>query len=75
MISVTKSDSILLTLLVSTISLVVHAQKLPNKQEISFQAPTNIKIDGKASEWNNQFLAYNNATDIYYTIANDDKNL
>ncbi len=47
------------------------AQKLPNVQTASLRAPANIKIDGKATEWNNQFQAYNSATDIFYTIAND----
>ena len=51
------------------------AQKLPNIQQGSVQAPTNVKIDGKATEWNNQFQAYNHATDIFYTLANDDNNL
>ena len=52
-----------------------YAQKLPTVQKASVFAPANIKIDGKADEWNNQFQAYNNATDIYYTIANDNENL
>jgi hypothetical protein len=49
------------------------SQKLPNKQETSVRAPSNIKIDGKSTEWNDQFQAYNKATDIYYTLSNDDK--
>lgn len=53
----------------------VNAQKLPNKQETSIYAPAIIKIDGKATEWNNKFEAYNNATDIFYTICNDNNNL
>ena len=52
-----------------------YAQKLPNKQEASVRAPADIKIDGKATEWGNKFQAYNKATDIYYTISNDDENL
>lgn len=54
---------------------IVSAQKLPNKQQVSLRAPTNIKVDGKATEWDNKFQAYNTATDIFYTIANDDNNL
>lgn len=50
------------------------AQKLPNKQEAALKAPASIKIDGKATEWDD-FKAYNSATEVYYTIANDDKNL
>jgi hypothetical protein len=51
------------------------AQKLPNTQQVSLRAPANLKIDGKATEWGNQFKAYNNATDVYYTLSNDDENL
>ncbi len=49
--------------------------KLPNIQQISLRAPDKFKIDGKATEWKNQFQAYNKATNIYYTLANDDKYL
>lgn len=51
-----------------------HAQKLPNVQQASMRAPANIKIDGKPTEWG-KFAAYNNATSLHYTMANDDKNL
>ncbi len=60
----------LLLLIITT-----HAQKLPNKQETSVWAPANVKIDGKANEWDDTFQAYNHATDIFYTISNDGKNL
>jgi hypothetical protein len=53
----------------------VYAQKLPNLQKASIWAPQNIKIDGKAAEWQDKYEAYNNATDINYTLSNDDKNL
>jgi hypothetical protein len=49
--------------------------KLPEKQQISLRAPVKVKIDGRANEWNNDFHAYNHATDIFYSIANDDDNL
>jgi hypothetical protein len=52
-----------------------YAQKLPNKQEASIWAPTNLEIDGRPREWNDKFQAYNHSTEIYYTIANDDKNI
>jgi len=52
----------------------VNAQKLANKQEASFKAPTNVKIDGKTTEWGD-FKAYNSATGLFYTLANDEKNL
>ena len=51
------------------------AQKLPNMQESSLRAPANIKVDGKPTEWNNQFQAYNKATEIFYTISNDNDKL
>lgn len=51
------------------------AQKLPDVQASNVVAPSNIKIDGKATEWNDTFAAENKRTDIYYTLANDDKNL
>jgi len=51
------------------------AQKLPNVQAISLRAPAGIKIDGKAIEWDNKFQAFNNSTEVFYTIANDDENL
>ncbi|MBE9666301.1 hypothetical protein [Mucilaginibacter boryungensis] len=62
-------------ILISFYGLHLSAQKLPNKQEISLRAPVNIKIDGKATEWDNQFHAFNHATEVFYTISNDDNNL
>ncbi|PJJ84398.1 hypothetical protein [Mucilaginibacter auburnensis] len=52
-----------------------YAQKLPNVQQVSLRAPANVKVDGKADDWGNKFQAYNTATDVFYTIANDDKKL
>lgn len=57
------------------LSVNVLAQKLPTKQEKSLRAPTGVKIDGSVAEWGNKFQAHNNATDISYTIANDDEKL
>src|SRR6187402_1229772 len=51
------------------------AQKLPGKQKISLRAPGNIKIDGKADEWDNKLQAYNNATETSYTISNNGETL
>jgi len=53
----------------------LFAQKLPDAQEVNMQAPANIKIDGKATEWNDTFAAENKRTELFYNIANDDKNL
>jgi len=52
-----------------------NAQKLPNKQEASVRIPSNVKIDGKSTEWNNQFQAYNISTEFYYTLANNNDDL
>jgi len=65
----------LLPFLSIAITVNAGAQKLPGIQQNSLRAPDNVKIDGKATEWNNQFQAYNKVTDIYYTIANDDDKL
>jgi hypothetical protein len=55
---------------------VVYAQsKLPNKQSAGLWTSANLKIDGKANEWNNRFQAYNHATDVFYTMANNDEEL
>lgn len=66
-------SAITLTVILFTFS--ATAQKLPNKQKENLRAPANIKIDGKATEWNDKFQAYNNATDIFYTMSNGDENL
>jgi len=54
---------------------VAGAQSLPAKQEVNLRAPANLKIDGKANEWDNKFQAYNKNVELFYTIANDDDNL
>jgi len=57
------------------LGIAANAQKLPNVQKESVRAPADIKVDGRLTEWNNQFKAYNHATDIFYTLSNDDENL
>lgn len=54
---------------------VSNAQKLPNVQTKSVYAPADIKINGKTSEWNDEYQAYNRVTELFYTISNDDKNV
>jgi hypothetical protein len=65
------TKSLLLTICLLLSLTVTHAQqKLPNKQVTGVWAsPGKIKMDGKATEWDN-FQAYNTATDLYYTLAN-----
>lgn len=65
----------LICLLLFFISFTVNAQKLPNVQQINLRAPQNLKIDGKAEEWNNKFAAYNKAIDVFYTLSNDNDKL
>lgn len=66
---------LLLLLLAIAGTLTTTAQKLPNKQETPLFAPAKVKIDGKTTEWGAQFQAYNKATELFYTIANDNENL
>ncbi len=51
------------------------AQKKPEIQTISLTAPKNIRVDGKANEWNDSFAADNKRVSVLYSLANDDKNL
>jgi hypothetical protein len=53
----------------------LYAQKTTNVQETAVWAPENIKVDGKLNEWNDNFQSMNKATQLYYTLSNDDKNL
>lgn len=69
------SKIILTALLITGLNLSTQAQKLKSVQETSVWAPANIKVDGKLNEWDDSFQAYNKTTDVFYTIANDDKNL
>ena len=57
------------------LSIYTCAQKLPKIQDVNQRAPSNMKIDGKPAEWNDQFLAYNTNVEVFYTLSNDDKNL
>ncbi len=69
------SKHLLAALLLTGINFSVQAQKLNGIQENGVWAPAKVKIDGKLSEWNDTFQAYNRTTGLYYTMANDDKNL
>lgn len=66
-----------ITSLLALSSMAVFAQdkKLKDVQEASLWAPAGVKADGKLTEWNDSFQALNKATKLYYTIANDEKNL
>jgi hypothetical protein len=66
-IKITSFALLLPTLL---FSIVANAQKLPKIQTTSVLAPADIKIDGKPTEWNNKFQAFNRTTEVYYTLSN-----
>jgi len=70
-----KQNILLIALLVAASPFIATAQKLPNVQEGSLRAPATIKVDGKPTEWNNQFQANNKATEIFYTLSNDNDKL
>jgi len=65
----------ILTVLALGLTIGAYAQKLPGVQAVSLRVPANVKIDGKAAEWGDQFQAFNKTGLIYYTMANDDDNL
>jgi hypothetical protein len=67
--------SLLLLVLFGNTPFIALAQKLPKIQQTGKRAPAEIKIDGKTTEWNGEFQAYNINNRIYYTISNDDDNL
>jgi hypothetical protein len=55
------------------IASIAVAQKLPNVQLNGVHIPANLKVEGKTTEWNSQFQAYNKSTEIFYTIDDDDR--
>lgn len=71
----TNMKRIYYTLIFSALYSISFGQKLPEIQKQSQVAPATTKIDGKFLEWNDSFAAENKRTEIFYTIANDNKNL
>lgn len=63
------------TCMYALLTFALYAQKMPDVQATSMLAPTNVRIDGKANEWGDTFAAENKRTALFYTMANDDKNL
>lgn len=61
--------------LAAMLSTAAYAQKGGNIQEGNLRAPLNIKVDGKLTEWNDDFQAMNKTTLLTYSIANDDNYL
>lgn len=64
----TTTFKLLLPALLLTVA--ANAQKLPKIQTASVMAPAVVKVDGKTTEWNNKFQAFNRTTEVYYTLAN-----
>jgi hypothetical protein len=62
-----------LLLLAGTLFASAYAQRMPNKQEGALKISKKIKIDGMPLEVGGQFKAFNNATGLFYTIANNDR--
>ncbi|MCJ0742164.1 hypothetical protein [Pedobacter montanisoli] len=71
----TINISLFLIGLFGSIPFIAKSQKLPQIQQTGKLAPADIKIDGKTTEWNDEFQAHNLNNRIYYTISNDDSNL
>jgi hypothetical protein len=69
------TQNILPVILIMALCISAKAQKLSSVQAAAVWAPDKVKIDGKLDEWNDSFQAYNKATKLFYTLANDDKNL
>jgi hypothetical protein len=65
---------LLLLLLISVCSFKSFPQKLPKSQAVGIKLSSNFRIDGKANEGIG-YSAYNNSTDIFYSLANNETNL
>jgi len=65
--------SIICILLLISLPVLSNAQQPMERQKVSVWLPDNVKIDGNSTKWDNHFKAYNHSTELYYTIANDDK--
>jgi hypothetical protein len=70
-------NNVIITLVffTSMCCIVANAQDLPGENKLGIRAPANIKIDGKANEWNNKLQEYSHHTQFYYTVSNDDRYL
>jgi hypothetical protein len=70
---ISKSVALIITL--TCIYSNLMAQKTQSVQEGNLWAPSTVKIDGKLTEWGTTLQAYNKTVKLWYTIANDDKNI
>jgi hypothetical protein len=58
-----------------SVNLTLMAQRVQNVQIGNVWAPATIKIDGKLMEWGESLKAYNKNVQLWYTVANDDRNI
>ena len=63
------------TLMFISVYSTLIAQKPQSVQVGNAWAPAGVKVDGKLKEWGNILKAYNKTVELWYTIANDDKNI
>lgn len=70
-----KMRKIYFAFLLCFLSITIKAQKIPDIQAAALKAPSNVRVDGKATEWGETFAAENKRTSLLYSLANDDKNL
>jgi len=66
---------LILTLVFMSVYTTLMAQKVQSVQEGSIWAPATVKIDGKLTEWGTTLSAFNKNVKLWYTIANDEKNI
>jgi hypothetical protein len=69
------SRSVTLVVIFACVYNNLFAQKIQSVQEGNLWAPSPVKIDGKLTEWGTGLQAYNKTVKLWYTIANDDKNI
>jgi hypothetical protein len=67
--------------LITALTLLASQQLFAQDTKIKSEQPETgvwaekVKVDGKLTEWNDNFQAYNKATKLFYTVSNDDKSL
>jgi hypothetical protein len=69
------SKTIAFIILLSGLNTKLIAQKVESVQAGNLWAPSTVKIDGKLTEWGGNLQAYNKTVKLWYTLANDDKNI
>jgi len=73
---VTLTLKIMLFLIIMLgICISAEAQKIDDVQNGRVRAKSPVRIDGKLTEWGDTLKAYNKSTKLWYTLANDDKNI